>query len=478
MALAAVGLSTYIWNNNLKSGLLLLFYPLLLVGMLWGGAFAYARLDGLEGDPLDFANRVVLRYGGYVFLVVAVWFAVAFFAHQRMINLMTGARPVTREEQPRLYNLLENLCIARGIAMPRLFILPDGALNAYASGISQGTFAITVTQGLLDALDDTELETVLAHELTHIINRDVRLLVFCLTFAGMLSFLSEAVARMLRGGAGGRGGGRSAGLLVLIAFCFLMVGYLFAVLLRFAVSRNREYLADAGAVELTKNPGALVSALSKISGRSALPKVPADVRQLFFDNRAGVFSLFATHPSIDHRIAALQVMGAAPYHTTRPLDAALPPGAAEAGPVFPAAQTASRSRGYFGFGCVIILGVIMTVTGMNVYAHAGRYLRESSQITAQVVDKWQEGDNGLYRITYRFAAAGRPYVKTSQVSQEEWQALQEGARVSVTYLTSNPADNVLSSRVPTHGKGGMLLGIGLMLTVGGVFGAVRWSRRA
>lgn len=506
MALASVGLSTYIWNNNLKCALLLLFYPFLLIGMLWGGAYltqAWGAVDHPAWSyltPAQFANRITADYGPYVFLAVLVWFVIAFFGHQRMIRAMTGARPVTRQEQPELYNLLENLCISRGIAMPQLYIIPDAAMNAFASGISEKTFAITVTQGLLDALDAQELETVLAHELTHIQNRDVRLLIFCLTFAGMLSFLAEVVGRSLRHGrSSGNSRGKGAGVIMLIAFLCLLVGYFFSVLLRFAISRKREFLADAGAVELTKNPGALVSALNKISGRSTVADVPADVRQLFFDNHPKAFSLFATHPSIEDRIGALALMGAVPYQTTKPLGAA---GIQEGGPWQQGAQSAAtaanstvagtvrtqkKAAGWFIKLFLMLFGAGLVFAGVGQYRDAGAYLSEGQSIQARVQDKWVEtkerrDSNGhyhksrYYKVSYRFVVDGQSYAKTASVGHEIWQNLATGSPVTVTYLASNPAKNTLSGQVPTYGGAWAMIGLGAVMGLGGLGWLLRRKR--
>src|SRR5262250_1110575 len=188
--MAALGLSTYRWNNNLKSGLLLAAFPFLLLLLIAiivylaalflfadpsGGMRRYQfrefGVDSVTGGhgPLDFACAMALTYLPYVAAVAAVWLVFAYLFNDLMIQSVTGARLVGREDQPRVYNLLENLCISRGLAMPQLYIMHAEAMNAYASGIDQRSYAITVTGGLPAALDDAELEAVLAHELTHII---------------------------------------------------------------------------------------------------------------------------------------------------------------------------------------------------------------------------------------------------------------------------------------------------------------------
>ena len=162
----------------------------------------------------------------------------------------------------------ENLCISRGLKVPNLYVIDTDEMNAYASGIDEKSFAITVTRGLLERLNDKEMEAVLGHELTHIINRDCRLLIITVVFVGMISFAAQMMWRGMRFSVYGRNmrdqrGGGGVALLMLIAGIMLLIGYVMALVLRFAISRKREYLADAGSVELTKDPEALISALRK-----------------------------------------------------------------------------------------------------------------------------------------------------------------------------------------------------------------------
>ena len=314
----AVGLQTHIWNNNLKSILLLMGYPFLLIFLLW----LFFTIDAATGGQTEL-NPVMSGFDGvaqhwHVMLVIAgVWFMIAWMFHQNMINAATGAKPLDRTENPRVYNLLENLCISRGIKTPKLFIIESPALNAYASGISEKSYAVTVTRGIMQALDDAELEAVLAHELSHIRNRDVRLLIVGVIFVGMISFFAEMTWRgMVR-----RSGGKKDGRAVLIAGLVLAVGYALALLIRFAISRKREFMADAGAVELTKNPDAMANALRKISGHAEMENIPAEVQQMFIENSADFFSVFATHPPIEERIRVLEEYAGA----TRPLPGAAIP---------------------------------------------------------------------------------------------------------------------------------------------------------
>jgi heat shock protein HtpX len=246
-----------------------------------------------------------------------LWFGIAYAFYQNIIDAATGAKPVERKAEPKLYNLLENLCISRGITMPALRIIETDGLNAFATGLHKGNYSVTVTRGLMNTLTDEELEAVLAHELTHIRNADVRLLIIAVIFVGIFSFIGELAFRGLRfGGMGGsssrsssssgnRNSGGGAIIAIIVALAIIGIAYALAIVIRFALSRRREYLADAGAVELTKNPDAMISALQKISGNAAV-NAPSEVREMFIENPHSDFaSIFATHPPIEKRIEVL-----------------------------------------------------------------------------------------------------------------------------------------------------------------------------
>lgn len=309
MAIAAVGLQTHIWNNQIKSVLLLLGFPLLLLVLLGVLCALVGTPSGVARaayDPTQAAIDGVARYGHWVILAAAVWFAIAWVMHTSIINAVTGAKPVTRQQAPEIYNMLENLCISKGMRMPRLQVIDSPALNAFASGINDNTYTITLTRGIVQALDKQALEAVIAHELAHIRHRDVRLLIIAVIFAGIISFVCEIIYRMIIYGGTGR---QRDGRVILLGFAVMAIGYVLALSLRFALSRRREYLADAGAVELTRNPDAMIRALRRISGRSEMPDVPVDVRQMMIENKAELFGMFATHPPIEARVQALVMLG-------------------------------------------------------------------------------------------------------------------------------------------------------------------------
>ncbi|BCJ91184.1 protease HtpX [Terrihabitans soli] len=317
----AIGLKTHIWNNAVKSLLLLLGFPFLMLivcyafALLWVGFFEnpdviYGLQRGFELLPAVLPIALI---------VSGLWLFFAFVAHQWMIDKLTGARKVERTDEPRLYNMVENLAIQRGRPIPSIRIIEISALNAYASGVRREHYAVTVTRGLLDELDDAELEAVLAHEMTHIINGDVRLIVIAAVFAGLVSLVGDVMMRGFGRGVGFRSSGSSGGssssssskskgggggaILIIIAIVIFIIARLAALALRMAISRRREYMADAGAVELTKNPDAMIGALRKIERRSNLGAIPGQVEALFIDSDSAGF--WATHPSIAERCEAL-----------------------------------------------------------------------------------------------------------------------------------------------------------------------------
>src|SRR6478735_7180483 len=315
--MAAYGLYTHIASNKFRSMLLLAGLFLLIYVLVYAGALLAEVLINSDASVdyyLRAASRDLISAFPYATGIAALWIVIAYFFHQNMIDAVTGGEDVTRRQQPRLYNLLENLCISRGIPMPKLKVMESPALNAFASGMNEKQYAITVTSGLVQALDDAELEAVLGHELTHIRNGDVRMLVIAVIIAGVISFFAEMFFRMFfyARWSGGRSSGDSdrgkggGGIAIVIAIALIALAWFLSVVIRFALSRRREYLADAGSVELTKNPDAMISALRKIENRGDLEGATSGVMEMCIDNpRGGFENLFDTHPAVDKRVEAL-----------------------------------------------------------------------------------------------------------------------------------------------------------------------------
>lgn len=331
---------TQISRNNRMTLLLLLMFPLIILGVVWAfiallnyfGNGYYDQYGNVvhQMDPevvkYYFLNALPWVVGG-----VAIWFAIAFLFNTSMVRAATGAHSVSRKENPRLYNIVENLCMTAGMDMPKINMVDDPQLNAFASGIDKNSYTITVTTGLMNLLDDDELAGVIGHELTHIRNHDTRLLITSIIFVGIISTVMSVIVQMMYnmmwfGGGSRRIGGsddddnRSSGIamivVLIIGYVLCAVAYLFTALTRFAISRKREYMADAGGAELCGNPLALASALRKISGDPGLQNVKRDdVAQLFIihpQHLTGggalsfLSSLFSTHPDTKKRIEILE----------------------------------------------------------------------------------------------------------------------------------------------------------------------------
>jgi len=325
----AIGLKTHIWNNNLRSVALIALYPFLIGLIVWGVALvgAHVYVPGAASSPgpgpiagpgfetaLGNANQFIWQYWPAIFTVVLIWFLIAWFFNTKMIRALSGSHPVTRLEEPELYNMLENLCISRGMKMPRLEIIEDPGRNAFASGIDERSYTVTLTRGLIDALAPDEVEAVIAHELTHIINRDVRLLIVSIVFVGMIGFFAQlfwhTMVRSLM--FGGRRRDARAMMLIMLIGLVLWIGYMATIFTRFALSRSREYMADAGAVELTKNPEAMMRALMRISGKDRFAAESPDIAMMCIENSSQFLGLFATHPPIEKRVQALSATTGTP----------------------------------------------------------------------------------------------------------------------------------------------------------------------
>ena len=334
----AYGLYGHIQKNRVRSIILLLGFVVLLQMLQFS---LYLLGTVFFGFGMSFESIVADAFASFkstwpvATLVAVTWFVIAYASHHALIRLATGAKAVDRKDAPALYNALENLCISRGIAMPRLEIIESPALNAYAAGLREGNYVIAVTRGLIDTLTAPELEAVLAHELTHIRNRDTQMMVVAVIFAGVFAFFGDMLfrawdfpygiyprgRRSTRSEDGGswstgssfgsdkkREGGPAGALIAIgVAVAIILITWGVSTIIRFALSRSREYLADAGSVELTKNPDAMIHALQKISSNPHV-QVISRMEAFFIETPIAerVAGILSTHPSIEDRIEAIQ----------------------------------------------------------------------------------------------------------------------------------------------------------------------------
>ena len=248
----------------------------------------------------------------------------SYFYGDRIVLVSTRARQVTPEQEPRLHNIVEGLAIAAGIPKPRVYVVPEQAPNAYATGRDPEHSSIAVTQGLLDAMNRVELEGVVAHEMSHILDRDMLVGTIVATLVGAVVLISEFFMRaMWWGGVGGRrgndrGGGPAEAILFAVGFVLIILAPIFGQIVRFAMSRQREYLADAQGAMLTRYPPGLAAALKKIAAASSIPMRSANnaTAHLWLNQPSRVQGermgslerLFSTHPPIEDRIRRLEEM--------------------------------------------------------------------------------------------------------------------------------------------------------------------------
>ena len=327
-----VGIHTQQVRNNLKSLLLLALFPCILLGVVYAflAILAYMGVyDDAYGEvrsvDWNYVNYEMAHIAPWVIGIVGVWFLISYFANSAIIRSATGSCPLERRENPRVYNIVENLTMTCGMQMPKINVIDDPGLNAFASGIDNNSYTVTVTTGICDCLDDEELAGVIGHELTHIRNRDTRLLIVSIIFVGIMSTIMSLAVRLiwntfLYGGGNRKSnkngeGGVSVIVIMIVALILAAIGYFFTSLTRFAISRKREFMADAGGAELCGNPLALASALRKISNTPGLNHVEReDVAQLFIvhptklkEGITGIMNrLFSTHPDTATRIAYLE----------------------------------------------------------------------------------------------------------------------------------------------------------------------------
>jgi heat shock protein HtpX len=259
-------------------------------------------------------------------VVLAIVMSVSSYLYgDRIVLASTRARLVTPEEEPRLHNIVEGLSIAAGVPKPRVYVVPEQAPNAYTTGRNPEHTSIAVTQGLLDMMDRVELEGVVAHEMSHDVDRDMLVGTIVATLVGSVVLISEFFMRaMFWGGIGGRrgndrgGGGAVEALLFAVGFVLLILAPIIGQIVKFAVSRQREYLADAQGAMLTRYPPGLASALKKIAASSGIPMRSANnatahlwlnqPSRIQGEGMGSLERLFSTHPPIQDRIKRLEEM--------------------------------------------------------------------------------------------------------------------------------------------------------------------------
>lgn len=331
----------FIDQNKRRTWLLVLLFPLTFAALayatLWGfysfagaqttsasdasyaysASYAPAASSGV--DVLTVVNQTALWVIPLCWAVALLWVFVSYYKGDELLLRSAHAHRIYKEDQPEIYRLVENLCIASGLPVPAVYIMDDPALNAFATGRDPQHASIALTKGIVQKLDRVELEGVIAHELAHVQNRDIRLMLITVAGISFFTLVGEALfyAALRTRRSGGKEAGKAQALLMVAGIVFLVYGYLIAPLIRLAVSRVREYQADASAALTTRNPAALASALRKISGGAEVEALQAhaSMAAMCISNPlkdASVFAalsnLTATHPPIEERIKRLNEM--------------------------------------------------------------------------------------------------------------------------------------------------------------------------
>ena len=304
----------YVWmqsfksNNQLKSLLLLIGFPFFLFVII----FLVVVFAGV-GDDMTFSQSWDLAFSssGEIFLwtciIVLIWGIISFSFEKEIMFSFAWAKEISRKEKPYVYNIVENLCISRWLPVPKIGIIDDMDMNAFATWFNINKSWIVFTKWIVENLEKEELEAVAWHELTHLINKDCQLMFIATVFVWVVSLLGEILIRI---NYSSKSNNEKSGswLFILLGWWFLLLGYLVYPLLNLAISRKREFLADLGSVELTKDANAMISALEKISWRATLKKVNKRISMFFIEDPVweDKSSLFDTHPSISERINALK----------------------------------------------------------------------------------------------------------------------------------------------------------------------------
>jgi len=284
----------------------------------WVLMFAFVVLVGGLITFFAWLWGVDLFFTPLVFAGLALYALFAYFASASVTLAVSGAREVTKEQEPELYRIVENLSIGSGLPMPKVYVIEDSAPNAFATGRDPGHAAVAATRGLLDKLEKNELEAVMAHEMSHVGNYDIRVMTIVVVLVGIVALLADVFFRFTLMGAGRRPGNRdkggAAGLLVVLALLLALMAPLAAQLIQLAISRQREYLADASGALLCRNPDALARALEKIAADpEPLEVANKATAHLYISNplkEHGSFlnNLFSTHPPVQDRIRLLRAM--------------------------------------------------------------------------------------------------------------------------------------------------------------------------
>ena len=318
---APLNIHDEIQKNKRKTFLILSLFPIVFAGLVFLTVLVFYLIQAQFASPAEraFDSQSSIAFAGIIsgttIVIALVWTVIAWYRGDQIVLRSADAHEISRRTFPEIYVLVENLTIATGLPLPRIYIIDDESLNAFATGRDPQHASLALTKGIIKRLNRAELEGVIGHELGHIANHDIRLTMLVATSIGVVSLIGQILVQYaLRGNRRSNSKGNGTIILLMLGIVFILYGAVFAPLISLALSRRREYQADATSAYMTRNPLALASALEKISGDSRVEvldgKAAIGTACIAFpgDTKALVSSLFATHPPIKDRIAKLRNM--------------------------------------------------------------------------------------------------------------------------------------------------------------------------
>ncbi len=278
----------------------------------------FVLLVGAMAVAIAYVVGVPLVFTPIAFAVLAAYALFSYYASSSIALAVSGAKEVTKAEEPELVRVVENLSIGSGLPMPKVYVIEDSAPNAFATGRDPKHASVTATRGLLDKLDKAEIEGVMAHEMSHIGNYDIRVMTLTVVLVGLIALMADLFLRWTWIGSGRRSSNKDKGgavaIIIILALVFAIVAPLIGKMIQLAISRKREYLADASGALLARNPDALASALEKIAGdKEPLEAANKATAHLYFSNplkehASFLNNAFNTHPPVEERIRLLRAM--------------------------------------------------------------------------------------------------------------------------------------------------------------------------
>jgi heat shock protein HtpX len=334
--MAKITTYAFIESNTRKTMILMALFPLTLAALVYLCILfvSFIKVSDVSMvqynlSTLTVANEIAIYIIPIISIIAILWVLISYYAGQSFILSTTGAVELTKQNAPEVVRIVENIAITAGLHMPKIYSINDEGLNAFATGRDPQHSYVVLTKGIINHLDKPELEGVIAHEMAHIGNRDIRLMlimIVCISFATILAEILLRTALVARSSGNSKNNSNVIQIfLFVLAIALYVYGYLVAPLIKLVVSRTREYQADATAALITRNPQGLIGALQKISGHSRVKNLsdkqtmsPICIANPLAKNKqnslfAKVSGLFATHPPIEKRINALQDMDATKY---------------------------------------------------------------------------------------------------------------------------------------------------------------------